>query len=110
MVVSFAYNVVDGMFVGQGVGETALAAINLAVPFTEIMTALASVLTVGGATAMAIRKGHGDHDGVNHAFLTSTVFVLATGFLLTLVGALLPEQSVCHLFYLLHPGLCHCVE
>lgn len=42
MVASFAYNVVDGMFVGQGVGEIALAAVNITVPFTEIMTGLAS--------------------------------------------------------------------
>lgn len=92
MVVSFAYNVVDGMFVGQGVGETALAAVNLAVPFTEIMTALASMLTVGGATVMAIRKGRGDHEGANNAFLASTVLVLTTGLILTLVGALFPQQ------------------
>lgn len=86
MVVSFTYNVVDGMFVGRGVGETALAAVNLAVPFTEIMMALASMLTVGGATAMAIRKGRGDREGANHAFLASTVLVLASGLVLPLIG------------------------
>ncbi len=32
MVVSFAYNVADGMFVGQGVGENALAFVNITVP------------------------------------------------------------------------------
>ena len=92
MVVSFAYNVVDGMFVGQGVGETALAAVNITVPFTEIMTGLASMLTIGGATVMAIRKGRGDHKGANQAFLTSTTLVLLTGFILTLVGVLFPYQ------------------
>nr|WP_255944765.1 MATE family efflux transporter [Brucepastera parasyntrophica] len=59
MIVSFTYNVVDGIFVGRGVGEYALGAVNLAVPFTEIMTALASMLTIGGGTVMAIRKGRG---------------------------------------------------
>lgn len=92
MVVSFAYNVVDGMFVGQGVGETALAAVNISVPFTEIMTGLASMLTIGGATIMAIRKGRGDHEGANQAFLTSSTLVLLTGFILTLIGVLFPYQ------------------
>lgn len=90
MVVSFAYNVVDGMFVGRGVGETALAAVNITVPFTEIMTGLASMLTVGGATIMAIRKGRGDHEGANNAFLTSAALVVITGIILTLIGVLFP--------------------
>jgi len=92
MVVSFTYNVVDGMFVGQGVGENALAAVNLAVPFTEIMTALASMLTVGGATVMAIRKGRGEHEGANNAFMTSAMLVLIAGIVLTLIGVLFPAQ------------------
>lgn len=44
MVASCSYNVLDGIFVGQGVGASALAAVNLTVPFTEITTALASML------------------------------------------------------------------
>lgn len=92
MVVSFAYNVVDGMFVGQGVGETALAAVNITVPFTEIMTGLASMLTIGGATIMAIRKGRGDNEGANNAFLTSSLLVLITGITLTLIGLLFPYK------------------
>lgn len=92
MVVSFAYNVVDGMFVGQGVGENALASVNITVPFTEIMTGLASMLTIGGATIMAIRKGRRDHEGANNAFLTSSVLVLTTGIVLTLIGVLFPYQ------------------
>lgn len=92
MVVSFAYNVVDGMFVGRGVGENALAAVNITVPFTEIMTGLASMLTTGGATIMAIRKGRGDHGGANHAFLTSATLVLAAGIVLALAGVLFPYE------------------
>lgn len=91
MVVSYTYSVVDGIFVGQGVGENALASVNLAVPFTEIMTALASMLTVGGATVMAIRKGRGENVGANNAFLISTVLVLMSGIALTLVGVLFPH-------------------
>lgn len=31
--VTYLYNVVDGIFVGQGVGSAALGAVNIAVPF-----------------------------------------------------------------------------
>lgn len=87
MIVSFSYNVVDGMFVGLGVGANALAAVNLSVPFTEIMTALASMLTLGGATVTAIRKGRGDVRGANAAFAASALLVVGTGLVLTVIGA-----------------------
>lgn len=92
MVVSFAYNVVDGMFVGLGVGENALAAVNLTVPFTEVVTAISSMLAVGGATVMAIRKGRGDSEKANQAFMTSAILVITAGTLLTLIGAIFPAQ------------------
>ena len=31
--VTYLYNIVDGIFVGQGVGALALAAVNITVPF-----------------------------------------------------------------------------
>lgn len=92
MVVSCTYNVVDGMFVGQGVGESALAAVNLTVPFTEITTALASMLTVGGGTIMSIRKGRGDNEGANKAFMTSVSLVSIIGIFMLLVGTIFPVQ------------------
>ena len=40
MLVSGLYVVVDGIFVGRGVGVDGLAAVNIAVPFLTIMTAI----------------------------------------------------------------------
>lgn len=88
MVVSCTYNVIDGMFVGQGVGDSALAAVNLTVPFTEITTALVSMLTVGGGTIMSIRKGRGDNEGANKAFMTSVSFAAVIGILMMLIGTI----------------------
>ena len=54
---SFLYIIVDGIFVGQGVGKEALGAVNLALPFTLISTALGMRMTIGGRTVAAIRLG-----------------------------------------------------
>lgn len=86
MIVSFTYNMVDGMFVGQGVGPSALASVNLAMPFTQIMTGIASMLAIGGATAMAIYKGKEDTKRANQVFLTSTLLVIIAGLFITGVG------------------------
>lgn len=37
---------------------------------------------------MAIRKGRGEDEGANNAFLTSTTLVLITGITLALIGVL----------------------
>ena len=60
---TYLYNVVDGIFVGQGVGAQALGAVNVAVPFITFTVALAAMFPMGGATVVAIRVGRGDQEG-----------------------------------------------
>lgn len=61
--VTYLYNVVDGIFVGQGVGAAALGAVNIGVPFITFAIAIAAMFPMGGATVVAIRMGRGDKDG-----------------------------------------------
>ena len=48
MLVSALYNIVDQIFIGQGVGMLGNAATNVAFPVTTIATALALLLGIGG--------------------------------------------------------------
>ena len=50
LVVASLYNIVDQIFIGQGVGMLGNAATNVAFPTTTIATALALLLGIGGAT------------------------------------------------------------
>ena len=63
--VTYLYNVVDGIFVGQGVGAAALGAVNIGVPFITFVVAIAAMFPMGGATVVAIRMGRGDKDEGN---------------------------------------------
>ena len=47
MLASALYQTLDGVFVGQYLGETAFAALNLAMPFVIINFALADLIGVG---------------------------------------------------------------
>lgn len=76
MLVSALYVVVDGIFVGQGVGVNGLAAVNIAVPYLTIMTAITMMITMGGATITAIRFGKKDTQGANRAFMISVKTIL----------------------------------
>lgn len=45
--VTYLYNVVDGIFVGQGVGQTALGAVNIGVPFITFAVAISAMFPMG---------------------------------------------------------------
>ena len=92
--VTYLYNVVDGIFVGQGVGSAALGAVNIGVPFITCAVAVAAMFPMGGATVVAIRMGRGDKEGANHAFMTSVALTLLVSLLLTMAGMVFCDQII----------------
>lgn len=68
MLFSALYVVVDGIFVGRGVGDLALAAVNLAMPVLGFLMAVAIMLIMGGATIAAVSMGRGDKARANDVF------------------------------------------
>ena len=87
----FLFTIVDGIFVGHGVGTDGLGAVNIAVPFTMIAMALFMLTSIGGVTIAAIRLGRGDQKGANQAFMHSfTATVIATA-VLSAVGVFFTE-------------------
>lgn len=62
------YTMVDGMFVAKGVGEKALAAVNLSSPYNAAMFACGLLIAVGMATIIAIRLGKGEEDTAGQLF------------------------------------------
>lgn len=61
MVVSSLYNIVDQIFIGQGVGYLGNAATNVAFPITTICLALTLLIGVGGAANFSLELGR-KHD------------------------------------------------
>lgn len=92
--VTYLYNVVDGIFVGRGVGSLALGAVNIGVPFITFVVAVAAMFPMGGATVVAIRMGRGDQDGANHAFMTSLFLTFLLSAALMAVGMIFSRQIV----------------
>lgn len=92
--VTYLYNVVDGIFVGQGVGATALGAVNIGVPFITFVVAVAAMFPMGGATVVAIRMGRGDKDGANRAFMTAFSLTLFVSLILMIIGMAFSQQIV----------------
>lgn len=62
MLVSSLYNIVDQIFIGQGVGLLGNAATNIAFPITIICTATALLLGIGSASKFNLSSGAGEQE------------------------------------------------
>lgn len=82
----FLLTIVDGIFVGNGVGTDALGAVNVAYPYVMVVGAIAALFTIGGVAVAAVRLGRGDDEGANQAFMHSAVITLVVFSILTVVG------------------------
>ena len=56
---SSLYNVIDRIFIGQGVGAIALAGLGLTLPIMNLATALGTLVGAGSAALVSIRIGEG---------------------------------------------------
>ena len=82
----FLFTIIDGIFVGQGIGTDALGAINIVFPFVMLCNALFMLATIGGVTVTAIRLGRGDTEGANLAFRHGMMFTVLFAVVLSCLG------------------------
>lgn len=68
MFISSLYTVVDGMFVGQGVGDSALAAVNIVLPFTVMLFGTANMFAIGGGAMVSKNIGAEEFDKAVNIF------------------------------------------
>lgn len=89
MIFTSIYSVVDGLFVSNFVGKTALASINLILPFLMGLSALGFMIGTGGSAIVAKTLGEGDPKRAN-AYFSMLVYMTAIGgIILALLGMLL---------------------
>lgn len=71
------YNMVDTVFVGRYVGETAIAAITIAFPIQKFLVSLGMLVAVGASTMVAVELGSHDKEKVEKTIVNA--FSLITG-------------------------------
>ena len=77
------YSIVDGLFVAKGVGDYAMAAVNLAVPFTNVMFSIAVTFAVGTSTILSIYLGQGNREHANRLFSQNLALLVVIGLTIT---------------------------
>lgn len=82
------YNTVDGIIVGNYVGDVALGAVGACAPLTMLFVALAIGLSNGSAVVIGQYFGAGKHEEMRRAVSSSIILMLVLGLALSVVGAL----------------------
>lgn len=82
MLAGSLYGIIEGVFVGQVLGETSFAALNIAFPFVYINFSLADLIGVGSSVPIAISLGQKKYKDANNYFTCACIMIIAAGFLM----------------------------
>lgn len=82
MLVSALYNIVDQIFIGNGIGINGNAATNVAFPLSTLCTSLALLFGIGGAANFNLCMGAGEHKKAGKYVGNAIFLLLSSGVLL----------------------------
>lgn len=88
------YNVVDGVFVGQKLGEDALAAIGIAWPVFPVLIAYELLFSIGAASLCAYHLGKNEAHKAREIFSTVFYFALFSGLIIGTIFYIYCDEMV----------------
>lgn len=94
LMVNYLYNIVDQIFVGQGVGITGMAATNIAFPLTILVNAVALMLGDGCAANISLCLGRKEQREADSTISHALTLILASGLLAALACGIFAPQIV----------------
>ena len=86
MVLFSTYTMIDGIFVGQGVGSHALSAVNIAMPYVALLFAVSMLISIGSSNIITYYLGRQDKEKADEAFTIGLFLSLSISIILTLVS------------------------
>ena len=91
MLVNALYNVVDRIYVGQGVDVIALGGISLVMPLMTISMALAMLFGIGSANMISMRLGQGRREDAQKALNHCLIMLALIGVTVMIIGYIFLE-------------------
>ncbi|MBQ7422244.1 MAG: MATE family efflux transporter [Prevotella sp.] len=85
MTASSLYNMVDSIFIGQGVNATAISGLAITFPFMNLSGAFGAAIGVGASTLISMKLGQKDYKMAQHLLGNSVTLKIITGLLLMTV-------------------------
>lgn len=92
MLVTGLQAMIDGLYVGNVLGPQAMASVNLAIPFVQVIIGLTMIISIGGQSHIGIKFGMGKIKEGQDTFRTFLVIIIAGTILISTIGALFSQQ------------------
>ena len=92
MLVFNLYTMVDGIYVARFVGEHALSAVNISMPYVNFIFAFSILFSVGTSTVVAIFRGENNMKSANETFTRNTIFLTVCALIITLLALVFQNE------------------
>ena len=89
MTASSLYNMVDSIFIGQGVGPMAISGLAITFPLMNLSAAFGAAVGVGASTFISVKLGQKDYKTAQHILGNTMTLNLITGLSVGLIILLL---------------------
>lgn len=86
------YTMVDGIFVGRGVGSTALASVNIAMPYVNFIFAISMLFSTGASTIISIYLGQKNYKKANEVFTINIIALIIVSIILSILSLVFIED------------------
>lgn len=94
VVLNTIYTMVDGIFVGQGVGEAGLAGVNIAWPAVTLVVGIGLMIGIGTSSIVAIHMGRGHKEKAEKSLGTAIKSIIIIGSIVMLLGLIFREPII----------------
>lgn len=94
MLMKSIHVVLDGIFVSNGVGPGALAAVNIIMPLFSMFMAIAMMIGAGGSTLASMKFGEEKDDVAQNIFTQSIIMMFVIG-IIAIAAFLVNPEAIC---------------
>ncbi len=109
LVVNSLYNMVDQIFIGNGVGYLGNAATNVILPIMTVVLAIGLMIGDGCAAFMGLNMGKGNTDKAAHGVGNAMVVIIGFGVIFTLLCEIFLEP-LCWMFGATEQSIEYCLD
>lgn len=94
MVIQQSYSMIDGIFISNIIGDTALSSITLISPYLNLFVAIAAMLASGGSAVVMKKMGEKRHQEAREDFTFLVILNVIIGIILTIVVSFFTKPLV----------------
>ena len=91
MTASSLYNMVDSIFIGQGVGALAISGLAITFPLMNLSTAFGAGVGVGASSLLSVKLGQKDYEAAQNILGNTVVLNIITGVCFSIISLLFLE-------------------